>query len=305
MTQIDYHLVDVFTSSKYGGNQLAVFIDYEDVVTHDHMLQIARELNFSEITFIKKNHQNEQFDVRIFTPEYEVPFAGHPSLGTAFVISKYLINLPKEKITLNLKHAKIDIRLNNRFDVDNSEYVMQQAQPDFLSTYSHQMIVDGLGLSHDDLDLKFPIEEISTGLPYIIILVRGLEILNRIKLQPKKVFDFLNQTGRFKTNSPLGLTTSLFFVADETAEKSSDYSARMFCYENNHLIEDAATGSANGCFLAYLLRNDSKKIKAQVEQGYQMKRKSLISLEGSLADGKYSINVGGNVKDVGSGKWYI
>ena len=96
MTEIEYYLVDVFTTQKYGGNQLAVFVDFENQVSTENMLKIARELNFPEITFIKKSHNNEKFDVRIFTSEYEVPFAGHPSLGTAFIISKYLLPKPKD-----------------------------------------------------------------------------------------------------------------------------------------------------------------------------------------------------------------
>ncbi len=109
MTEIEYYLVDVFTSLKYGGNQLAVFVDFENKVSTENMLKIARELNFPEISFIKKSHNNEKFDVRIFTPEYEVPFAGHPSLGTAFIISKYLLSTPKKSIKLNLKHSSIRI----------------------------------------------------------------------------------------------------------------------------------------------------------------------------------------------------
>ena len=129
MIEIEYYLVDVFTSIKYGGNQLAVFIDYENIVSKENMLKIARELNFPEITFVKKNHNNKEFDVRIFTPEYEVPFAGHPSLGTAFIISKYLLPKPKERITLNLKHSNITIDLTLPNDIHKIDFVMEQAEP--------------------------------------------------------------------------------------------------------------------------------------------------------------------------------
>ena len=180
MIEIEYYLVDVFTSLKYGGNQLAVFIDYENNVSDKNMLNIAKELNFPEITFIKKNHGNEKFDVRIFTPEYEVPFAGHPSLGTAFIISKYLLPKPKENLTLNLKHSEVIINLSSIDQLGKSDFIMKQAQPEFISTYKHQEIANGLGIDFNALNKQKPIEEISTGLPYIIIPIISLEKMNQI-----------------------------------------------------------------------------------------------------------------------------
>mgnify|MGYP006073888135 CR=1 FL=1 len=305
MTEIDYYLVGVFTSLKYGGNQLAVFVDFENKVSTENMLKIARELNFPEITFIKESHNNEQFDVRIFTPEYEVPFAGHPSLGAAFIISKYLLPIPKESITLNLKHSNISIDLTSINDVDNSDFIMQQSEPEFITTYKHQEIADGLNIKLDILNIQKSIEEITTGLPYIIIPVINLEKINQIKLDSRKVVEFLTKKKKYKTNSTTGLTTSLFFVTEETFEKPNSFNTRMFCIENGNLIEDAATGSANGCFLAYLLKNKSSEISAIVEQGFQMERKSYIHLDGKFKNNKYSLKIGGQVVDLSKGKWKL
>lgn len=305
MTEIDYYLVDVFTSLKYGGNQLAVFVDFENKVSNEGMLKIARELNFPEITFLKENYNNQKFEVRIFTPEYEVPFAGHPSLGTAFIISKYLLPTPKKRITLSLKHSDISIDLSSINDVDNSDFIMKQAEPEFITTYKHQEIIDGLNIKPDVLNLQKPIEEITTGLPYIIIPVINLKEINQIKLDSRKVVAFLTEKKKHKTNSTTGLTTSLFFVTEETFEKSNHFNARMFCIENGNLIEDAATGSANGCFLAYLLKNKSSEISAIVEQGFQMERKSYIHLDGVFKDNKYNLKIGGQVVDLSKGKWKI
>lgn len=305
MSEIEYYLVDVFTSLKYGGNQLAVFIDFKNEVSTENMQKIARELNFPEITFIKENHNNEIFNVRIFTPEYEVPFAGHPSLGTAFIISKYLLSKPKESITLSLKHSNIIINLTSINDIDKSNFIMKQAEPEFITIYKHQEIANGLGLQLNVLNTQKPIEEISTGLPYIIIPVLNLEEINQLNLDSRKVIEFLTLKNKFKTNSQTGLTTSLFFVTDETFYKSSSFNTRMFCVENGRLIEDAATGSANGCFLAYLLKNKSTEISAIVEQGFQMKRKSYIHLDGKIENNKYSLKIGGQVIDVGKGKWKV
>jgi trans-2,3-dihydro-3-hydroxyanthranilate isomerase len=305
MREIEYYLVDVFTTSKYGGNQLAVFIDFEDEVYDLEMLAIARELNFPEITFVKKRHENEKFDVRIFTPEYEVPFAGHPSLGTAFIISKYLLSTPVKRVTLNLKHSEIIVDLSSISDIDKSSFVMEQSQPEFISSYTHKEIADGLGINVEALNTLKPIEEISTGLPYIIIPIVGLNEINKIKLDSSKVIDFLKEIKKHKINSLTGFTTSLFFVTEETFEKSNNFNARMFCIENENLIEDAATGSANGCFLAYLLKNKESKIVAKVEQGFHMGRKSYINLEGDFRNYLYTVRIGGNVVEVSRGKWKV
>lgn len=305
MTEIEYYLVDVFTSSKYGGNQLAVFVDFKNEVSTENMLNIARELSFPEITFIKENQNDEIFNVRIFTPEYEVPFAGHPSLGTAFIISKYLLAKPKESITLNLKHSNISIALTSMNDIDQSDFIMKQAEPEFITTYKHQEVANGLGIQLEVLNIQKPIEEISTGLPYIIIPVINLEKINQVKLDSRKVIEFLTLNKKYKTNSLTGLTTSLFFVTDETFDKSNSFNTRMFCIENDNLIEDAATGSANGCFLAYLLKNKSTEISAIVEQGFQMGRKSYIHLDGKIKNDKYRLKVGGQVVDVSKGIWKV
>ncbi|MGB0899205.1 MAG: PhzF family phenazine biosynthesis protein [Psychrobium sp.] len=305
MPELTYYLLDVFTSKKYGGNQLAVFIDFENSASTEQMLAIAKELNFPEITFIKSNTNNQEFEVRIFTPEYEIPFAGHPLLGTAFVISKFLVPTPKKRIALKLTHTTINIDLSAVNDIDNTLFTMTQSAPQFLATYSHQEIIDGLGIESAILDIQKPIEEITTGLPYIIIPVTNLAALNQIKLNSHAVINFLIKVNRYKSNSDTGLTTSLFFVTSETTEKANDYSGRMFCVEHENLVEDAATGSANGCFLAYLLTHDTHNISATVEQGFQMKRKSYIHLDGVFKNNQYQLRVGGQAVFLSKGRWRV
>ncbi|PID26770.1 MAG: phenazine biosynthesis protein [Candidatus Cloacimonadota bacterium] len=303
MTEIEYFLVDVFTSCKYGGNQLAVFIDFDDIASDKDMLNIARELNFPEITFIKKRDNNQSFDLRIFTPEYEVPFAGHPLLGTAFIISKYLLTEPRDIITLNLKDSDIDISLTKVDDIDNSKFIMEQSTPEFIGIYEHEYISKGLNLELDFIDTTKPIEEISTGLPYIIIPIVSLEKMGEIRLNSEDVIRFLTLNGRYKTNSRTGLSTSLFFFTEESFEEGNRFNSRMFCIENGGLVEDAATGSANGSFLAYLLKHGLSKISTRVEQGFQINRRSYIDLYGEFKNGSYILKVGGQVVDVGRGMW--
>lgn len=305
MNSIQYYLVDVFTDTKYGGNQLAVFVDYKNTVSDEEMLAIAKELGFSEITFIKSNLNDEKFEVRIFTPEYEVPFAGHPSLGTAFVISKHLIAQPKQQITLELKYADIQIQLSDVEALENCQFKMKQAQPIFYKTYEHQEIADALGLDSSLFNRTNVIQEVTTGLPYIIVTVVSIEAINSIVLKTADFENFLLANQLHKKNNPSGLSTSFFFVTQETVASDSDFYARMFCLEQGEIMEDAATGSANGCFLAYLLKHQSTTITAKVEQGFKMGRKSHIYLEGSLEENSYEIYVSGQVVEVGAGQWKI
>lgn len=305
MTQIDYYIVDVFTDTKYGGNQLAVFVDYKNIVSDTEMQSIARELNFSEITFIKKNTNDEKFEVRIFTPEYEVPFAGHPSLGTAYIISKYLIPELKKHITLALNYADIEIQLSDLEALDNCQFKMKQAQPIFYKTYSHKEIATALNLNIALFDTTKVIEEVTTGLPYIIVHLLNIEAINSVTLKADVLTKFLIDNKLHKTNNPSGLSTSLFFVTQETIAKESDFYARMFCLEQGDIMEDAATGSANGCLLAYELKHQSKTIQATVEQGFKMGRESHIYLDGTLEANNYEIFVSGQVIEVGAGQWNI
>ena len=305
MTQINYYIVDVFTDTKYGGNQLAVFVDYENSVSDTEMLSIARELNFSEITFVKKNTNDDKFEVRIFTPEYEVPFAGHPSLGTAYIISKYLIPEPKQQITLALNYADIQIQLSDLEVVENCQFRMKQAQPIFYKTYAQKEIATALNLDIALFDSTKVIEEVTTGLPYIIVPVVSIEAINSITLKADTFTNFLIENKLHKTNNPSGLSTSFFFVTEETIAKESSFYTRMFCLEQGEIMEDAATGSANGCFLAYLLKHQSKTIQATVEQGFKMGRESHIYLDGNLKENHYEIFVSGQVIEVGVGQWNI
>ena len=291
MNTIQYYLVDVFTATKYGGNQLAVFVDYENKISDKEMLAIARELGFSEITFIKRNYNDEKFKVRIFTPEYEVPFAGHPSLGTAYVISKYLLKHPKKQISLALNYADIQIQLSDLESLDDCQFKMQQAQPIFYKTYTHVDIATALDIDVALFDTTKVIEEVTTGLPYIIAHVKSMEAVDSIILKANQLEDFLMNKQLHKTNNASGLSTSFFFVTEETIATESSYYARMFCLEQGEIMEDAATGSANGCFLAYLLKHQSKTIHATVEQGFKMGRKSHIYLDGNFAQNNFEIHV--------------
>lgn len=303
MGQIKFYIVDVFTREKYAGNQLAVFLDLEQQLTADDMLQMTREINFAESTFIRNIEDDGSFGVRIFTTEYEVPFAGHPTLGTAYILAKHLIKKPVDEIILRLKKGDIPVQIDNPQVLNESRFTMQQAQPDFGTIYDAETIAKALGIPIDALDNSMPIQEVNTGLPYLIIFLKDLESIESLKLNADSVEQFLKQEKLFKSNSPRKLTTSLFFVTMETVENQNQYHTRMFVLEGDAIWEDAATGSANGCFLAYLLKHDNQSQSVIVEQGYEMGRKSILYLDGTLKENDYILKVGGQVVPISEGTW--
>jgi trans-2,3-dihydro-3-hydroxyanthranilate isomerase len=305
MKSIKYYIVDVFATHKYEGNQLAVFLDLDNQLSDKEMQRMAREINFAETTFIKAIKNDERCVVRIFTPEHEVPFAGHPSLGTSYIIAKFLLNKTADALTLELPIGDIPIRIVSPNDLDNSVFYMRQTQPVFRELFTHAEISEELGIPMENLDPSVPIQEITTGLPYIIIPLNNLAAMDSLKLELNTFQSFLEKRHKYRTNSPTGHSTSLFFFTTETYNPDNQFNTRMLLIENGRISEDAATGSANGCFLAYLLKHQNTTIKATVEQGFQMQRPSFIYLDGTFTEGAYAINVGGKTQLIAEGVWYV
>lgn len=239
-----------------------------------------------------------------------MPFAGHPSIGTSYGIINCLlpdlgiINVPK-KLVLELAHSNIDITISEPEYPGESVLFMRQAQPEFREFFTHEDVSAELGIPLDYIDTSLPIQEISTGLPYIIIPLKNLEAMNSLALQYDSFRDFLTKRKKYRTNSLTGHSTSLFFFTNETYESASSYNTRMRLLENARLSEDAATGSANGCFLAYLLRHLGGPVDVTVEQGFQINRKSYIYLNGRVETENYEINVGGRTQLVSEGTWFV
>ena len=292
---LDFSIVDVFAEQKYQGNQLAVFHNANGL-TDEQMLRIAREIGFQESTFILSDKAVEgAYDVKIFTPEYEVPFAGHPTLGTAFMLMKE----SDTEVTLNLKVGKVPVK------VENEILWLEISNPTFGETFTAD-IAPLLGMTPQDIDETLPIQCVSTGLPYLIIPVKTLKAVQEIRLEDIVIKEWLTENKLYKTNSPDGLTVAFFVFTDETHAHVNHLHARMFCLENDKIVEDAATGSANSCLLAYLLKYELPIIHKLVEQGYEKKRPSLINIKGELnQEGNYKLQVGGKVQLVAQGKWFV
>lgn len=305
MRAIPFYIVDVFAANHYQGNQLAVFVDLDNQVSEEQMQQMASEINFAETTFIKADKGNGRFMVRIFTPEHEVPFAGHPSIGTSYIIAKFLLPNVADTLVLELAHSNIEITILRPDAIDDSVLFMRQAQPEFRELFTHKEVADELSISLDQVDASLPIQEISTGLPYIIIPLKNRSAIDKLTLDYTSFREFLEKRKKYRTNSTTGHSTSLFFFTSETYEAANAYNTRMLLLENGRVSEDAATGSANGCLLAYLIRQQGGPVEAIVEQGFQINRKSYVYINGRLANGQYEINVGGHARLVAAGSWYV
>ncbi len=178
-----FFITDVFTAQRYGGNQLATFIDCESL-SNQEMQRVAKEINFSETTFITSRQPHDGgYDVRIFTPNAEVEFAGHPTLGTAHVIRNKLRLTDANEVTLNLRVGKIPVTFS-----ETATLWMKQMQPQFGKQLDADTLARVLGIAASDIDQRFPIEEVSTGFPTLLVPLKNLDALKRAKVDKDAYF---------------------------------------------------------------------------------------------------------------------
>jgi len=287
-------MTDVFAESKYAGNQLAVFLDGSSL-SGEEMLQITREINFSETTFIlPEEGKDGGYRVRIFTPGSEVDFAGHPTLGTAWVIRKHLIQKPVDKVVLNLNVGPVPVTWADPED-ENGQGFMRQIEPTFGEQLDAGILADVLGLPSDAMDSKWPVEVVSTGLPQIMVPLKNLDALKQVKVQ-RDLYDelILNREAKI---------VLAFCPGGYTQDQA--LGVRVFC-DYFGIQEDPATGSGNGCLAAYLVKNryfGSDAIDIRTGQGYEIGRPSTLALRASRQEDSIQVEVGGRVVPIAEGYW--
>ncbi|MDI6451169.1 PhzF family phenazine biosynthesis protein [Anaerobaca lacustris] len=293
MIECPFYIVDVFAERKYAGNQLAVFRNAGDL-TDDEMQQIAREMNFSETTFILSDQPRDGgYDVRIFTPVAEVPFAGHPTLGTAFVIRREIIGKDVEQVNLNLKLKPIPVTFGQ--EAGRDILWMKQKSPDFGDTTDPASMADLLGLDPDQIETRFPIQAVSTGLWFAIVPLKDLDAVRRARVNRDKYFAASRQEHE----------DGILVFCPETYDERNDLNVRVFV-PSYGIEEDPATGSGNGCLAGYLVRHryfGETRIDARVEQGCEIGRPSLIRLKAERQQDAIDVNVGGRVVPVAEGRF--
>ncbi|MEC4273454.1 PhzF family phenazine biosynthesis protein [Adlercreutzia sp. R25] len=282
---MDFYIVDCFAEGTHQGNQLAVFFPDTPLST-DMMQAIAQEMHFSETTFVCSGDKGgHRFDVRIFTPDVEVPFAGHPTLGTAHLLREVNELGADATVYLDLKAGSIPVR------GENGCLFMTQNQPEFGTLVDPSDIAAALSLEVGDIDDSLPLQLVSTGLEAIIVPLTSHDALRRCRVN----FDALRHVHETYCKCNV-----LVFVPEPDALE-----ARVFM-DDTGFPEDPATGSANGCLAAYLLHYDvlgSHHLAYRVSQGADIGRPSTLQVRASLEQSRYAIEVGGRACTVAKGTW--
>ena len=273
---LKFYQADVFTSQPFGGNPVAVFPDAEGL-TDDQLQQIAREMNLSETVFVlPPTDQAAVVRLRIFTPTQEIPFAGHPVLGTFFVLAQLGLIAATNGVTRVMQECNLGLfPVELHADEGQVELViMTQPKPEFLGPVDAMedvyKIAGALGLpKYAITDMKWPIAVVSTGLPVLIVPVRALTAVRSIQPDASAIMEVCS---RFGANGVVAFTTV-------TVEPSSTVHTRMFA-PSIGILEDPATGSASGALGAYLVQHGVVDVAPTteiiVEQGYEIERPSQI-----------------------------
>ncbi|MBA5866181.1 MAG: PhzF family phenazine biosynthesis isomerase [Nitrospira sp. CR1.3] len=291
---LKFYQADVFTSQPFGGNPVAVFPDAKGL-SDDELQQIAREMNLSETVFVfPPSDPAAVVRLRIFTPTQEIPFAGHPVVGTMHVLAQLGFIATPEPVTRVVQECNIGL-----FPVDLhvrdgrvTRVVMTQPAPQFLEsiedTEDLYLVASALGISkHVIADAKWPLQVVSTGLPVLIVPVRTLTAVRSITPDPSAIMHLCR---RFGANGIMVFTTV-------TVETFATVHARMFA-PSIGIPEDPATGSAGGALGAYLVQNGVVDVgpmtEIVIEQGYEIDRPSriLVQVE-SDDDAIQTVKVGG------------
>jgi trans-2,3-dihydro-3-hydroxyanthranilate isomerase len=291
MRSFEFIWTDVFTREPYLGNQLAVFTDAAGL-SSEEMQRLAKETNLSETTFIlRRDAEVEQRDgirVRIFTTQEELPFAGHPTLGTAAVLRQIL---KQDEIVLDLNAGKVPVNFESADGAAFGE--MRPADPSFLGTLPRDEVAQALGIEPEALDKELPVEMVSTGLAFAMVPFRSLEVLQKLQMD-------LARATRYLSGHPAKF---FYLVCTETGDSNARLHARMIFYNG----EDPATGSAAGCCAAWMAKHGVAGSGEQVmiEQGVECGRRSSIFVRADISPRNEVVNVrvGGHVSMVGSGRF--
>jgi len=290
MKKLSMVQVDVFTDRALTGNALAVFLDGRGLST-EQMQALAREMNLSETTFILPGdaaaEKTRGVRVRIFTVQEELPFAGHPTLGTAFVL-RGQAGAPEIRLALNVGTVPVSFTED---PLGPAFGEMTQKDPEFGPIHDVEAVARLTGLSAADFDDSAPIQTVSTGVPFTIAAVRSLKTLQKLRLDLDRSAEYLARSGgKF-----------FYFVCRETVDPKARLHARLIFYNG----DDPATGSAAGCCSAWMVAHGVAASDEQVliEQGLEVHRPSRIFVRATRQNNRpdnqvVNVRVGGNCVEV-------
>jgi trans-2,3-dihydro-3-hydroxyanthranilate isomerase len=281
---------DVFSSNPLEGNSLAVFSDARGL-SDTEMQAIAKEMNLSETTFILPRDPGTEREsgvrVRIFTVQEELPFAGHPTLGTAFALRG---TSGVKEVVLDLNVGKVPVRFEET-PGQPTFGEMTQVDPVFGIQHDRAAVAQATGLGVEDFDPSLPIETVSTGMPFTVTPLKSLAVLQKLHVDLSRADPYLEKTGgKF-----------FYFVSRETVDPAARLHARMLFYNG----EDPATGSAAGCTAAWMAAHGvaGPEERVLIEQGIEMQRPSRIFVRASRRNQEgdnriVNVRVGGHAIEV-------
>lgn len=308
MKKARYVRVDVFANKPFGGNPLAVFPEAENLTSREMQL-LAMEMNLSETTFVvpPTKGSGADFKVRIFVPDKEIPYAGHPTLGTFYVLAKegrIKLKSPVTTVKMEVKAGVMPVEIySSKGKI--TRIVTVQNLPEFGPIIEDvRGIAKALSLDKSDFDVdRMPPQLVSTGLPWVIAPVRS-------RKEVEKAAGNAAAFTRLLDELPQGIA-DLYVTCLDPIDPASTVHSRGLYLTGKNVVEDPATGSASGCLGAYLVHHElvpvSRVVLMKNEQGYEMGRPSKISIEVQTSAKKEieSVRVGGTVVDIMDGHAYL
>jgi trans-2,3-dihydro-3-hydroxyanthranilate isomerase len=288
-----FYIVDVFTEKPYSGNPLAVILDADDL-SIDTMQKLAAEMNFSETTFVMSAPEpNGGYRVRIFTPAREIEFAGHPLLGTAWVIRQHVAPNVSGSIDLNLNLGQVPVTFES--SAEGKEVAWFLAPPMSLGpTCPPKQVAEALGVSPEDIATQTPVQQVSAGTSAILVPLHSLEALRRSRLDLEAFAPLAGQ----------GFPPLVYLFCPETHHPQNNLCVRFF-FDAHGVREDPATGNGAAFLGIYLLAHNvdpGSVLFLRIEQGYEMRRPSLVLLRAHKMDTSQEVWVGGSIIPIIEGK---
>lgn len=293
--------IDVFSSQRLQGNPLAVFTDARGL-SDDEMQAIARETNLQETTFILPRdpavERTQGIKVRIFVPGQEIPFAGHPTLGTATVIRNRALAAKRgsavaRQVVLDLKVGRIPVTFAN--DAAGALFgEMRQNDPVFGRIHDRETVARLVGIRASDIGDEAPIQTVSTGLAFVIVPLKELQTLQKLRPHQEEIAAYFAHEG----------LTWFYYVTRDTRDPSVGLRARGIYPDG----EDPATGSAAGCTAAWMVRYGvaPSDQRVHLEQGVEIQRPSHIFIRAERDGEKvHDVRVGGNAIEIAEGEYAL
>jgi trans-2,3-dihydro-3-hydroxyanthranilate isomerase len=288
-----FYIVDVFAERPYAGNQLAVVVGADDL-TDETMQEVAAETNYSETTFVMSARDHDDgYRVRIFTPAREIAFAGHPILGTAWVVRHHVAPDRSGPVRLRLDVGEVPVTFEN--SPDGSEVAWFLAPPVVLGTVcARDRIAAAVGVSPEDIETA-PVQLLSAGsTSAIIVPLRSLDALQRSQLDLRT----------FAALAAEGWPPLIYLFCRQTHHAENDLCARFF-FDAHGVREDPATGNGAAFLGTYLLEHrffPGSLLDLRIEQGYEIRRHSLVMLRARIVDRSREVHVGGQVIPIVQGE---